>query len=115
MLYIDLDKFKPINDTLGHAAGDTMLREVGRRLRSCIRESDTVARMGGDEFTMLLIGLQTRDAALKAGIHVAEKILQALAPGFLLHHKEFFSSTVVSTPSCGYSAIPILALMKNSL
>ncbi|WP_150303124.1 sensor domain-containing protein [Pseudomonas saliphila] len=114
VLFLDLDRFKPINDTLGHAAGDTMLREVGRRLRSCIRESDTVARMGGDEFTMLLIGLQTRDAALKAGIHVAEKILQALAPGFLLHHKEFFISASIGIALYPQDGVETTVLLKNA-
>ena len=114
VLFLDLDRFKPINDTLGHDAGDTMLREVARRLRSCIRESDTVARMGGDEFTMLLIGLQTRDAALKAGIHVAEKILQALAPGFLLQHKEFFISASIGIALYPQDGMETTVLLKNA-
>ncbi|QIB53015.1 EAL domain-containing protein [Pseudomonas sp. OIL-1] len=114
VLFLDLDRFKPINDTLGHAAGDTMLKEVGRRLRSCIRESDTVARMGGDEFTMLLIGLQTRDAALKASIHVAEKVLRALAPGFLLQQKEFFISASIGIALYPQDGVETTVLLKNA-
>lgn len=95
ILFVDLDRFKPINDTLGHAAGDVMLKEVARRLRSCIRESDTVARMGGDEFTLLLTGLKTREAAMRGGIQVAEKILAGLAPAFFLQDREFFISASI--------------------
>lgn len=95
VLFLDLDRFKPINDTLGHAAGDTMLKEVAGRLQGCIRESDTVARMGGDEFTMLLSGLTSRESAMRAGINVAEKILEQLAPAFILQDREFFISASI--------------------
>ncbi|TVP89940.1 MAG: EAL domain-containing protein [Pseudomonadaceae bacterium] len=95
VLFLDLDRFKPINDTLGHAAGDAMLKQVAQRLRDCVRESDTVARMGGDEFTLLLGGVRDREEALSTSVHVAEKVLEALAPAFILQEREFFISASI--------------------
>jgi diguanylate cyclase (GGDEF)-like protein len=74
LLYIDLDRFKPINDNFGHAAGDAVLQEVGRRLLASVRESDTVARVGGDEFVVVLRGLHDKQGAALP----AQKILAAL-------------------------------------
>lgn len=74
LMFIDLDKFKPINDSLGHAVGDVLLVEVARRVRNCVRESDTVARIGGDEFVVLLRTVDSESGALA----VADKIRVAL-------------------------------------
>lgn len=78
--FLDLDEFKPINDRLGHEAGDDLLIEVSRRLKQCVRSGDTVARLGGDEFVLLLVGLNTPQEA-----HAAlERILETLAEPCLL-------------------------------
>ena len=84
LLLVDLDRFKDVNDTLGHAAGDALLCEVAERLSDCVRASDTAARLGGDEFALLLDGLQvTVDAET-----VARKAVAAMAEPFVLDGEE---------------------------
>lgn len=78
MMFIDLDRFKPVNDNLGHDIGDMLLKEVALRLRNCVRESDTVARIGGDEFVILLPRI---DSVMNAG-DIAAKALHALNQTF---------------------------------
>ncbi len=80
LLYLDLDKFKPVNDALGHTAGDELLQAVAERIRRQVRESDTVARVGGDEFTVILPDIAARGEAEI----VAKKIIAALAAPFEL-------------------------------
>jgi diguanylate cyclase (GGDEF)-like protein len=74
LLYIDLDHFKRVNDSVGHSAGDQLLTIVGQRLRSCVKDGDTVARLGGDEFTVILRNVTDPDAARAVG----ERIIQSL-------------------------------------
>jgi diguanylate cyclase (GGDEF)-like protein/PAS domain S-box-containing protein len=86
ILFIDLDRFKIINDTLGHSAGDGVLKEVANRLRGCLREGDSVARNGGDEFTLVLSMLNDPDDA----VMIAEKVLATLAQPFKMNNQDFF-------------------------
>lgn len=75
LLYVDLDHFKPVNDAHGHAVGDMLLKEVAQRMRSSVRSSDILGRIGGDEFEVLLPKLESAATALQ----VAEKLRHALA------------------------------------
>ena len=97
LFYLDLDRFKPVNDTYGHAMGDRLLQEVGKRLQGCIRGSDYAFRLGGDEFAMLLVGELSagdcRRKATKVGIAVAEV--------YQLDGNDIFIGT-----SCGWSLFP---------
>lgn len=84
VLFLDLDGFKQINDTLGHEAGDLLLKAVAGRLRDCVRSVDTVARLGGDEFTVILSDIASADAAGT----ISKKIIDALSPPFSLGDKQ---------------------------
>lgn len=77
VIFLDLDHFKDINDTLGHSVGDALLMEAAKRMQSVVREGDTVSRLGGDEFILLLPGVDSRGAA-----HVAQKLLDAIAQAY---------------------------------
>lgn len=91
LMFLDLDKFKPVNDEFGHEVGDLLLKEVAQRMQKCVRESDTVSRIGGDEFVILLPRIEVEQNA----IQVAEKILYALVQPFeLAGHTIHISSSI---------------------
>jgi diguanylate cyclase (GGDEF)-like protein/PAS domain S-box-containing protein len=90
LLFLDINDFKGINDVHGHAAGDQVLRMIARRLQGCVRETDTVARMGGDEFTVLLTDIQSQG-------DVCEKVAQILA---VMAEPPDADSFVLTMPSC---------------
>ncbi len=107
LMFLDLDRFKGVNDTLGHAVGDAMLRLAAQRLSECLRENDTVARLGGDEFVIILSDYK-EDANLP---HVAEKLLKTLSSPFDLGVREVFSSTSIGIaiyPDDGDEAVDLL-------
>ena len=110
VMFMDLDRFKVVNDTLGHAIGDLLLQAVSTRLKQCLREGDTLARLGGDEFTLLLPQVTDRDDAAKT----ADKILEALGKPFEIDGHEIYASI-----SIGISLYPddgdcIDSLIKNA-
>ena len=96
IMFIDLDQFKMINDTLGHSYGDSLLKQVACRLTSCVREGDTVARLGGDEFTTIL----PIDSEAKAA-QIAEKIITEIQKPFIIDNYEYYVK-----PSIGISVFP---------
>jgi diguanylate cyclase (GGDEF)-like protein len=91
VLFLDLDRFKNINDSLGHPSGDQLLISVARRLESCVRQADVVARFGGDEFAILLDGMQDSLDAMD----VAEKVLQTIAAPFRLTNYEAITTASI--------------------
>ena len=106
LLFIDLDNFKQINDTLGHHYGDEVLKIVAQRLSSCIKEGDTLSRVGGDEFTMLIQNLNTSESASK----IANRILHTLKPSMQIETHELHI-----TASIGISLYPKDSILKNDL
>ena len=96
LLFIDLDNFKTLNDTKGHAVGDSLLIEVSKRLQVCVREGDTLSRFGGDEFVLLLEGLSEESATAAVQARgVGDKILEALNQPYNLAGEEFHSSSSI--------------------
>jgi diguanylate cyclase (GGDEF)-like protein/PAS domain S-box-containing protein len=86
VMFLDLDRFKIVNDTLGHTMGDRLLKAVANRLQGCLRKGDTLSRFGGDEFTLLLPEVRTRDDV----VVIAEKVLSKLAAPFVIDGHELF-------------------------
>jgi diguanylate cyclase (GGDEF)-like protein/PAS domain S-box-containing protein len=110
ILFLDLDRFKVVNDSLGHDVGDTVLQTAAGRLTGCVREVDTVARLGGDEFVLMLAGISRADNIA----NVANKVLSSLARAYIIGDHE-----LVLTASIGISVYPkdgvdIQTLLKNA-
>ena len=110
LLFLDLDHFKHINDTLGHSAGDELLKSVAARLRGCVRQSDTIARIGGDEFAMILADIDRPDDARI----FAEKILSALEAPFYVAGEELFVTASVGISLFPDDAREAEALLRNA-
>jgi len=106
LLFIDLDNFKQINDTLGHHYGDEVLQIIAKRFKRSIRKDDTLSRLGGDEFTILIQNIKTADTAIK----VAQKIIQSLEPTIMLENHELHISA-----SIGISLYPKDSHIKTDL
>jgi len=110
LMFIDLDRFKDINDTLGHAAGDKLLVEVAKRLLTCVRGNDTVARLGGDEFLIILSDLHN---AIDAEF-VAEKVLSTVKCAYVLEGHELFVSASIGITSYPDDSDDPHVLLRNA-
>ena len=110
LLFLDLDRFKSVNDTLGHLAGDELLVEVAARLKTCVRKSDTIARLGGDEFTVILEGL---DAPVDAEI-VCRKIIKSLEAPLLLRNHEIYVTTSIGVTFFPTDDNDLNGLLRNA-
>ncbi|MFA9216006.1 MAG: putative bifunctional diguanylate cyclase/phosphodiesterase [Sphingomonadaceae bacterium] len=110
ILFLDLDRFKQVNDTLGHHTGDLLLQEVAARLVRCVRGADTVSRQGGDEFVIMLADISAPDQAA----HVADSILQAIAQPVLLEPHRLSVSTSIGISIYPDDGSDIDTLLKNA-
>lgn len=110
VLFLDLDRFKHINDSLGHPVGDLLLKDIALRLKEQLRDIDTVARLGGDEFIILLPGLQHPSDAE----HLANKLLACFTPPFQAGEHEFFISASIGTSLYPQDGTDVATLVKNA-
>jgi len=110
VLYLDLDRFKHINDSLGHSVGDHLLQSVAQRLRSCVRASDTVGRLGGDEFVILLLEIaHAQDAAI-----CADKVIKALGMLYMIDEIELHITVSVGIAVYPEDGIGLKTLLQNA-
>lgn len=110
IFFLDLDRFKNINDTLGHETGDHLLQAVADRLTSVVRKCDTVARLGGDEFTVLLDEIST----VQEAEYVAQKIIESFGKPFNVGNLELFTTTSIGITLFPHDALDIDTLVKNA-
>jgi diguanylate cyclase (GGDEF)-like protein/PAS domain S-box-containing protein len=110
LLFLDLDRFKEVNDTLGHSMGDQLLKEAAKRLLNCVRDTDTVARLGGDEFTVILVGIQDSPSVER----IADDILGRMSEPFQLGDELAYITTSVGITLFPDDADNIDTLIKNA-
>ncbi|HWA13762.1 MAG TPA: EAL domain-containing protein [Burkholderiales bacterium] len=110
LLLVDLDRFKYINDTIGHQAGDQLLKQMAARLRACLRDSDVIARLGGDEFVILM-----QDAAnMEAVTAVADKILEVASRPLIIDDQEFLVTASIGISVYPHDGADLQTLLRNS-
>jgi diguanylate cyclase (GGDEF)-like protein/PAS domain S-box-containing protein len=110
VLFLDLDNFKSVNDSIGHGAGDKLLIAVAQRLQDCLRTSDTAARLGGDEFAVLVESIHSSDEATM----IAERINAVFRQPFVIENKEVFMGTSIGIAQSGDHAVTADDLLRNA-
>jgi diguanylate cyclase (GGDEF)-like protein/PAS domain S-box-containing protein len=114
LLFIDLDRFKPINDTMGHPAGDKVLKEVAKRLDASVRSQDLVARIGGDEFTVIMPASISVTEAMGAAVGVSEMILYQMTQPFVIEDHQLYLSASVGVAIFPENATSGMDLLRNA-
>jgi len=114
LMYLDLDKFKIINDSLGHSIGDKLLKLVSQRLKETLREEDTISRLGGDEFIILLTTKNKHEDIFTYVTPIAKKVLSAISQPYLIDNHEIHISTCIGIASYPGDGRDIESLMKNA-
>ena len=114
LLFIDLDRFKPINDTMGHPAGDKVLIQVAQRLNEAVNKQDLVARIGGDEFTVIISGMKDTPSAVQASIDVSERILHQMMQPFSIDDRQLYLSASVGVALFPENALSGMDLLRNA-
>ena len=109
LLYIDLDRFKPVNDSLGHKAGDVLLKQVARRLQDSVRDSDTVARLGGDEFAIIMENINQVNVS-----HCAQAIIELLDKPFTIEGSEVFVGASIGISMFPSDGVDMATLIKHA-
>ncbi len=110
ILFIDLDHFKKINDTLGHHIGDLLLKAIAKKLQSCIRESDILSRIGGDEFNILLEGITTQNDVA----YIAKKILAKMSKPFNIESHKLTVTASIGISNYPSNGVTLPELLKNA-
>ncbi|MCB1190145.1 MAG: EAL domain-containing protein [Leptospiraceae bacterium] len=110
LFFLDLDRFKYVNDTFGHKAGDILLQEFAGRLKQCLRESDTISRLGGDEFTVIIRNIKTTKVLPK----IAEKIINSFKTPFMIENREIYLSTSIGITVFPLDSEDMEELLKNA-
>lgn len=114
LLFLDLDRFKPVNDSLGHGAGDHLLQQIAKRLANCLRESDTLARMGGDEFTIIIGPFDSIDEVVASAATVAQNVNAELSRPFDLEGNEINISASIGIATFPQDGQSLSYLLRNA-